>query len=47
MTLRAGQQLVYYEMGTNPTKMLPGVLLVVVEPNGNRRLVEGGMLWTT
>ena len=45
VALRSGQQLVYYEMGNEPTKMMAGVLLLLVEPTGNRRLVAESMLW--
>ena len=45
VVLRSGQQLVYYEMGNEPTKMMAGVLLLLVEPTGNRRLVAESMLW--
>jgi hypothetical protein len=43
--LRSGQQLVYYEMGNEPTNMMAGVLLLLVESTGNRRLVAESMLW--
>ena len=44
VALRSGQQLVYYEMGDEPTKMMAGILVLRVEPTVNRRLVAESML---
>lgn len=45
LALRSGQQLVYYEMGRERHRMMAGVMLLVVEPTGRRRLVAESLLW--
>ena len=45
LVLRSGQQLVYYEMGLERRMMMAGVMLLVVEPTGRRRLVAKSLLW--
>ncbi|UOQ51756.1 hypothetical protein [Hymenobacter cellulosivorans] len=45
LALRSGQQLVYYEMGRERRMMMAGVVLLVVEPTGRRRLVAESLLW--
>lgn len=45
LALRSGQQLVYYEMGIERRMMMAGVMILVVEPTGRRRLVAESLLW--
>lgn len=45
LALCSGQQLVYYEMGRERRKMMAGVMLLVVEPTGRRRMVAESLLW--